>query len=161
MQDDEDGLRTGTPPPLADVTLPDGQRVKAAVLGRRRDRSGVWWYDLAIELPDRVDDRRRGPSLGSRTITFCAPYPVARAIPGENYASLDLPPPEQRKRWRLSPPPWGDGWADAYLHRPDCAQAESTGGLVNDQEALAALAGPDVTVPCPVCRPDTVLKRRR
>ncbi|MEU9499702.1 DUF6233 domain-containing protein [Streptomyces sp. NPDC048196] len=47
------------------------------------------------------------------------------------------------------------------MHRRDCAQAGSTGGTVSDEEALAALAGPDVTVPCPVCRPDTVLKDRR
>nr|WP_261953929.1 DUF6233 domain-containing protein [Streptomyces nigrescens] len=84
-----------------------------------------------------------------------------RARAGENYASLDLPPPEQRKRWRLSPPPHQDGWADAYLHRRDCGQAGSTGAMVSGEEALAALAGPDVTVLCPVCRPDTVLKDRR
>ncbi|MFG3119550.1 DUF6233 domain-containing protein [Streptomyces sp. NPDC048197] len=46
-----------------------------------------------------------------------------------------------------------DGRADAYLHRRDCAQAASTGGTVSDEEALSALAGPDVTVSCPVCRP--------
>ncbi|MFF8902459.1 DUF6233 domain-containing protein [Streptomyces lydicus] len=147
--------------PRADVELPDGQHLKASVLRRRRDRKGVWWYDLAIELPQRVDDRRRGPSLATRTVTFSAPHPVVQPLPGEDYTSLDLPPPEQRKRWRLSPPSQA-GWADAYLHRPDCAQAESTGGLVNDEEALAALAGNDlVTIPCPVCRPDTVLKNRR
>lgn len=107
-------------------------------------------------------DRRHGPSLGSRTITFCAPFPVVQGLPGENYDSLDLPPPEKRKRWRLALPPRQDGWADAYLHRPGCAQAASTGGMVNDEEALAALAGRDmVTVPCPVCRPDTVLQHRR
>ncbi|WP_368857716.1 DUF6233 domain-containing protein [Streptomyces platensis] len=58
----------------------------------------------------------------------------------------------------MAPPPQGDDWADAYLHRPDCAQAQSLGGMVSDQEALAALAGADVTVPCPVCRPGMVLK---
>lgn len=90
--------------PQADVTLPNGQHLQAAVVRRRRDRSGVWWYDLEIELPDRVD-RRHGPALTSRTVTFCAPYPVVQRIEGEDYSSLDLPPPEERKRWRLSPPP--------------------------------------------------------
>ncbi|WP_419836845.1 DUF6233 domain-containing protein [Streptomyces bugieae] len=47
------------------------------------------------------------------------------------------------------------------MHRRDCAQAGSTGAMVSGEEALAALAGPDVTVLCPVCRPDTVLKDRR
>ncbi|MFI0790885.1 DUF6233 domain-containing protein [Streptomyces lydicus] len=157
--DDHDDLTPDTSHPQADVTLPNGQHLQAAVIRRRRDRSGVWWYDLEIELPDRVDDRRHGPTLTSHKISFCAPHPIVQRIEGEDYSSLDLPPLEHRKRWRLSPPPQGDGWADAYLHRPDCAQAASEGGLVTDQEALEALAGPDVTVPCPVCRPDTVLQR--
>lgn len=94
-----------------------------------------------------------------RTITFSAPFPVVQGLPGVSYASLDLPPPGERKRWRLSPSPPQDGWAEAYLHRPDCAQAQSTGGMVSDEEALAALAGAGmITVPCSVCRPDTVLK---
>lgn len=126
---------------------------------RRRDRSGTWWYDLEIDIPDREDDRGRGPQLVARTVTFCAPHPVVQPVEGEDYSSLDLPPPEERKRWRLSPPPPGD-WADAYLHRPDCAQAQSSDGMVTDQEALEALAGPDITVPCPVCRPDNVLQQK-
>ncbi|GAB7036077.1 DUF6233 domain-containing protein [Streptomyces sp. NPDC021749] len=159
--DDEGNFALDAEAPRAEVTLPDGQHLQAVVLRRRLDRSGTWWYDLAVELPDRVDDRRRGPSLGSRTVTFCAPFPLVQPIPGVSYASLDLPPPEERKRWRLSPPTRA-GWADACLHRPDCAQAGSTGGLVTDEEALAALAGHDmVTLPCPVCRPDTVLQHRR
>ncbi|MFI0220122.1 DUF6233 domain-containing protein [Streptomyces lydicus] len=106
----------------------------------------------------RIEDRRYGPYLGTRTVTFCAPYPQVQAIPGVSYASLDLPPPEQRKRWRLSPSPAGS-WAEAYLHRPDCAQAPSTEGLVTDEEAAAALTSRDVlTAACPVCRPDTALK---
>ncbi|GGU68238.1 hypothetical protein GCM10010211_36900 [Streptomyces albospinus] len=55
-----------------------------------------------------------------------------------------------------------DGWVEAYLHRPDCARAQSMGGMVSDEEALAALGRTDmVTVACPVCRPDTVLQARR
>ncbi|WP_336052243.1 hypothetical protein [Streptomyces sp. CA2R101] len=104
----------------------------------------MWWYDLEIELPDRVDDRRHGPALTSRKIAFCAPHPVVQPIEGEVYSSLDLPPPEHRKCWRLAPPPQGDGWADVYLHRLDCAQAAAEGGLATGQEALEALAGPDV-----------------
>ncbi|WP_044364961.1 DUF6233 domain-containing protein [Streptomyces natalensis] len=151
----------GASAPRAEVTLPDGQRLTAPVTRRRRDRSGTWWYDLQIELPDRSEDRRHGPTLTSRTITICAPHPVVQPIPGEDYSSLDPPPPEKRKQWRLSPPPAQDSRADAYLHRLDCAQAQSAGGMLTDREALAALAGPDVTVPCPVCRPDAVLRHRR
>ncbi|WP_310726226.1 DUF6233 domain-containing protein [Streptomyces sp. N2A] len=158
---DEGDFALDAEAPQAEVTLPDGQHLRAKVLGRRRDRSGVWWYRLAIDLPEQVEDRRRGLALSSRTITFSAPFPVVQPLPGEDYTSLTPPPPEQRKRWRLSPPPHQDGWADAYLHRPDCAQAGSTGVLVSDEEALAALAGPNVTAPCPVCRPDTVLKHLR
>ncbi|WP_277761216.1 DUF6233 domain-containing protein [Streptomyces lydicus] len=44
---------------------------------------------------------------------------------------------------------------------PRLSQAQSAGGLVTDQEVRAALAGPDVTVPCLVCRPDTVLQHNR
>ncbi|MGA5267097.1 DUF6233 domain-containing protein [Streptomyces lydicamycinicus] len=159
--DDKDNLAPDVSPPQADVTLPNGRHLQAAVIRRRRDRSGVWWYDLEIELPDRVDDRRHGPALTSRKVTFCAPHPVVQGIEGEDYSSLDLPPPEHRKRWRLSPPPQGDGWADAYLHRLACAQAASEGGLVTDEEALEALGGPDITAPCPVCRPDTVVQHGR
>ncbi|MEU9489420.1 DUF6233 domain-containing protein [Streptomyces decoyicus] len=161
MDDKDDLADVSPPPPQADVTLPNGQHLRAAVTRRRRDRSGVWWYDLEIELPDRVDDRRHGPALTSRKVTFCAPHPVVQRIEGEDYSSLDLPPPEERKRWRLSLPPPEDSWADAYLHRPDCAQAASEGGMVTDQEALKTLAGPDITVPCPVCRPDHVLQHKR
>lgn len=162
MHEEDDLDLTDVSLPQADVTLPNGQHLLAGVVRRRRDRSGVWWYDLEVEIPDRVDDRRRGPALVSRKITFCAPHPIVQSMEGEDYSGLDLPPPEQRKRWRLSPPPQGAGWVDAYLHRPDCAQAQSTGGMVDDEEALAALAGPDmITAACPVCRPDTVLQRRR
>ncbi|WP_030814294.1 DUF6233 domain-containing protein [Streptomyces sp. NRRL S-337] len=161
MKDDQDDFTLDVSAPLADVTLPDGQHLKAQVLRRRRDRSGTWWYDLRLEVPDRVDDRSRRPSLGVRTVEICVPHPYCRAIPGEDYSSLDLPPPHERKRWRLSPAPPGDGWADAYLHRLDCASAESVGGTVTDQEALEALAGDDpTTVACPVCRPDAVLRHR-
>lgn len=44
--DDEDELTPDVPAPLADVTLPDGQHLKAAVLRRRRGtlygRLGGW-----------------------------------------------------------------------------------------------------------------------
>lgn len=61
--DDEDDIAPDVPShPQADVTLPNGQRLQASVLRRRRDRSGVWWCDLEIGLPDRIDDRRHGPA---------------------------------------------------------------------------------------------------
>ncbi|BDM74771.1 hypothetical protein HEK616_82580 (plasmid) [Streptomyces nigrescens] len=69
VKDDQDGFPLDVSAPLADVTLQDGQHLKAQVLRRRRDRSGVWWFDLALELPDRGDWRSRSPSasLASRT----------------------------------------------------------------------------------------------
>ncbi|MEU8994104.1 DUF6233 domain-containing protein [Streptomyces caniferus] len=142
-------------PPRAEVILPDGQRLTAAVTCRRRDRSGTWWYDLQIDVPDRVDDRRRGPSLGARTVEICVPYPYCRPIPGEDYSSLAPPPPTERRRWSLAAA--CDGWVQAYLHRPDCAQAHG-GSRVTDQEALTALADPEATAACPVCRPDRILR---
>ncbi|MGI5341864.1 hypothetical protein ACQEVS_32900 [Streptomyces sp. CA-181903] len=47
------------------VFLPDGQTVEAAVLRRRRDRAGRWWYDCALEVPDRID-LPHGPRPTSR-----------------------------------------------------------------------------------------------
>ncbi|MFJ6606654.1 DUF6233 domain-containing protein [Streptomyces lydicus] len=123
---------------------------------RRRDRFGVWWYDLQLDVPDRIDDRRRGPSLGVRTVEICVPHPYCLPLPGEDYSSLDPPPPQERRRWALAAAPSADGWVDAYLHRPGCAQSRG-GRLLTDQEALAALADPETTAACPVCRPDRVL----
>ncbi|MFI9078308.1 restriction endonuclease [Streptomyces sioyaensis] len=75
--DDPDDLTPDASHPQADVTLPNGQHLQASVIRRHRDRSGVWWYDREIELPDRVDDRRAGPALTSRTVSFSAPHPHA------------------------------------------------------------------------------------
>ncbi|MGW2410548.1 hypothetical protein ACWCXK_39550 [Streptomyces sp. NPDC001739] len=77
---DEGGFALDTEVPRAEVTLPDGQHLRAQVLGRHRDRSGVWWYRLAIDLPERVEDRRRGPALSSRKVTFSAPFPVVQPL---------------------------------------------------------------------------------
>ncbi|MGA5565301.1 hypothetical protein ACPCUV_29600 [Streptomyces platensis] len=54
--DDKRDLAPDVSLPQADVTLPDGQHLQAGVVRRRRDRSGMWWYDLEIELPDRVEN---------------------------------------------------------------------------------------------------------
>ncbi|WP_407547834.1 DUF6233 domain-containing protein [Streptomyces sp. Pv4-95] len=142
--------------PRAEVSLPDGQRLQAAVTRRRRDRAGVWWYDLEIEIPDRDDDRRHGPTLTSRMITFSAPHPVVQPLPGEDYSSLNPAPPHERRRWRIYDAPRTSP-ADYYIHRDDCAQCLGD-RLLSDAEALQALADPETAVPCPVCRPDTILR---
>ncbi|MEU2366379.1 DUF6233 domain-containing protein [Streptomyces noursei] len=41
---------------------------------------------------------------------------------------------------------------------PSPDQAETAERLLTDAEALQMLADPSVSVPCPVCRPDTVLR---
>ncbi|MFG2097295.1 DUF6233 domain-containing protein [Streptomyces sp. NPDC048612] len=156
MDTDDSAGTAGQAGPKAEVCLPDGQRLRAAVVRRRRDRAGVWWYDLQLQIPDRAEDRRHAPALIARTISFSAPHPVVRPIPGEDYTSLDPPPPHERRRWRLDAAPT-DGWVEFYVNRPDCAQAEGTDRLLTDQEALGMLADPDTTLPCPVCRPDRVL----
>ncbi|MGW2634904.1 hypothetical protein ACWC2K_37145 [Streptomyces chattanoogensis] len=104
-----------------------------AVTRRRRDRSGTWWYDVQVDIPDRQDDRRHGPALIRRTIEFCAPYPVVQPVEGERYDVLDPPPPEERQRWLLAMSPHQDGWADFPLHRLDCAQAQGSERLLTDQ----------------------------
>jgi hypothetical protein len=144
--------------PRAEITLPDGQRLQARVTRRRRDRSGVWWYDLTLDVPDREDDRRHGPTLTARTITFSAPHPLVQPIAGEDYRSLDPPPPGERKRWRLDDAPM---WmrAEFLVHRLDCAQAHGE-HLLTDQEVLQMLADPEAAACCEVCRPETLLPHR-
>ncbi|MEV5123585.1 hypothetical protein AB0K49_12355 [Streptomyces decoyicus] len=84
---DEPGSTAGAAP-VVEVALPGGQRLRAAVTRRRRDRSGTWWYDLELEIPDREDDRRHGPRLVTRILTFSAPHPVVQPVEGEDYRSL-------------------------------------------------------------------------
>ncbi|GAA2687197.1 DUF6233 domain-containing protein [Streptomyces lunalinharesii] len=154
---DEDG----TPPsaPIAEITLPDGQMLRAPVVRRRRDRSGIWWYDLLVELPDAEFDRRRGPQLVTRTVPISAPYPVVQPVAGQSYVSLDPPPPEERQRWRVDDAPH---WmrADLLIHRPDCAQTRST-QAITDTQAMEMLADPEIAVACEVCSPDAVLRHLR
>ncbi|MFJ5680786.1 DUF6233 domain-containing protein [Streptomyces sp. NPDC093097] len=142
--------------PRAELQLPDGQRVQVGVTRCRPDRDGRWWYDYVLELPTRVDDRRRGPS--STTVLFegCAPHPIIQAIEGEDYRAIHAPPPEERQRWRLAPAP-KPAWSDYLVHRLDCAQAQNAERLLTDAEALEVLADPAVARTCPVCRPETVL----
>ncbi|MFF4950567.1 DUF6233 domain-containing protein [Streptomyces chattanoogensis] len=106
--------------------------------------------------------RRPAPRAepGVRTVEICVPHPYCRAVPGEDYSSLDPPPSHKRRRWSLTAAPPGDGWVEAHLHRPDCAQAHG-GSLLTDREALAALADPDTAAACPICRPDRVLRGAR
>ncbi|MFH8566987.1 DUF6233 domain-containing protein [Streptomyces sp. NPDC017993] len=145
--------------PRAEVSLPDGQRLRAAVTRRRRDRAGVWWYDLEVEIPDRDDDRRHGPTLTTRVIAFSAPHPVVQPLPSEDYSSLNPPPAHLRRRWRIYDAPRTSP-SDYYIHRDDCAQCLGD-RLLSDAEALQALADHETTAPCPVCRPDTVLSHLR
>ncbi|WP_326623386.1 hypothetical protein OG863_40715 [Streptomyces decoyicus] len=57
---DEPGS-TARAAPVAEVTLPGGQHLRAAVTRRRRDRSGTWWHDLEREIPDREDAAATAP----------------------------------------------------------------------------------------------------
>ncbi|MEU7222315.1 DUF6233 domain-containing protein [Streptomyces chrestomyceticus] len=140
--------------PQVEVTLPDGQTVRAVVVRRRRDRFKVWWYDCELTLPGRVDTPH-GPIQQPIVVEFSAPYGVVRPIEGVDYSSLNPPPPEERVRWRV------DATRDGrrLVHRLDCAAGSEGGGLVTDAEALRLLAqGPEVASTCAICRPETVLR---
>ncbi|MFH8558950.1 DUF6233 domain-containing protein [Streptomyces celluloflavus] len=100
---------------------------------------------------------RRPAALARRIITFCAPHPVVQPLPGQDYTSLDPPPPQERRRWRLDIAPKGS-WCEFFVHRLDCARGQGD-YLVTDQEALEKLADPDTANACPICRPDAVLRR--
>ncbi|MFF0630350.1 DUF6233 domain-containing protein [Streptomyces sp. NPDC004296] len=143
--------------PRAELHLPDGQRVQVQVTRCRPDRRGRFWYDYTLELPTRADDRRHGPSPAVHLFEGSAPHPIIQPIEGEDYRAIHAPPPEERQRWRLAPAPQ-PAWSDFFVHRTDCAQAENAERLLTDLEALEMLADPAVGVPCPVCRPDTVLR---
>ena len=61
--------------PRDEITLRDGQRLQAAVVHRRRDRVGGWWYARQIEIPACDEAGHNGAALTSRVISFSAPYP--------------------------------------------------------------------------------------
>ncbi|MHA7956311.1 DUF6233 domain-containing protein [Streptomyces sp. L500] len=144
--------------PYATVSLPGDQGVvDVRVTRRRRDRSGIWWYDLVLEVPDRLDTPR-GPVAQTREITFSAPYPVVQPLPDQDYRVLDPPPPEERKRWRVEESILSRG-PDLVIHRADCAAGAHSQQLVTDREALRLLADPEEAVTCSICRPEAVLAR--
>ncbi|WP_367132877.1 MULTISPECIES: DUF6233 domain-containing protein [Streptomyces] len=141
--------------PCATVILPDEQIVEVRVTRRRRDRHGVWWYDLVMEIPDRVDTPH-GPVQRVRQVFFCAPYPLVQPLPGHDYSALNPPPPGERKRWRVSESSPGRG-PDLVVHRLDCAQGALSRQVITDHEALRLLADPEQAVTCSTCRPGAVL----
>ncbi|RSO49626.1 hypothetical protein DMH15_02840 [Streptomyces sp. WAC 06725] len=136
--------------PLVEVTLPDGQTIRAVVTRRRRDHSGTWWYDYQLTLLGRVDTAH-GPIQQPHVVELSAPHPIVRPIEGQDYTVLDPPPPEKRTRWRV------DVTRDG--HRLDCVAGAEGGSLATDADALRLLAqGPEVATTCAICRPDAVLR---
>ncbi|GGV03622.1 hypothetical protein GCM10010211_83610 [Streptomyces albospinus] len=144
--------------PRAKLHLPDGQRVQVRATRCRPDRLGRFWYDYALELPTRTDDRRRGPSPTTYLFTGSAPHPIIQPIEGQDYRAIHAPPRQERQRWRLAPAPPTASRSGYFVHRLNCAQTENAERLLTDPEALEMLADPTVAVPCPVCRPETVLR---
>lgn len=56
-------------------------------------------------------------------------------------------------RWKIQPQRSN---ASALLHRGDCSLYAVDGGFISREDALIALAEPDIEA-CPICRPDTGL----
>ena len=56
-------------------------------------------------------------------------------------------------RWKIQPQRSNSA---ALVHRGDCSLYPADGGFISREDALIALAEPDIEA-CPICRPDTGL----
>ncbi|WP_052869181.1 DUF6233 domain-containing protein [Streptomyces niger] len=151
MNAEDDGTPHG---PYARVHLPDGQEIVATVRGREQDGEGKWWYACEIIVPDQLP-AAGGPVQQGRVVPFTAAYPTVEPIPGQDYSVLDpAQQPTEPLRWRVSM----DRDGLRRVHRPDCAKAGESRTRVSDQDALELLADTEHAQPCPVCRPEDVLR---
>lgn len=57
------------------------------------------------------------------------------------------------QRWKIQPQRSSSA---ALVHRGDCSLYSADGGFIGREDALIALAEPDIEA-CPICRPDTGL----
>ncbi|MEU2854551.1 DUF6233 domain-containing protein [Streptomyces syringium] len=142
--------------PRALVCL-EGDQVLEVRVTRRRHFRGEWWYDLLVRLPSRRDTPR-GPVPDVKEVEFSARHPDVQPIEGEDYAVLDPPPADERRRWRISEAPPGSAY-EVVVHRLDCAQGALSQKVATDREALRMLADPEEAVTCSVCCPENFLGR--
>jgi hypothetical protein len=142
--------------PLASVTLPDGQTVRAVVLDRRQEVDGSYWYTLELVLISKVE-RFGQPRAEPQPVIWQAPYPVVQPIAGEDYSAVTVRiAPTAGQVWLVEERHSATGTV-YVLHRPNCAQPTGRSDRVGLEDA-AALLGHDDAVPCTVCRPDAGLR---
>ena len=138
--------------PLVDLTLPDGQEVRAVVHQRRREQDGNWWYEVAISLYSRTE-LADGRVVAEPTAVRCwAPATVCTPIEGQHYADVPTASAEVAPAWLIE-----DRAAEdlVVVHRGDCAvRSGVTRAATTEAVRQAARAG---AVPCPTCRPDRAL----
>jgi hypothetical protein len=95
MGDDNAGARTGgeaeppsaAPAPPVLLDLPDGQQLRAALLGQWQSPDGGWWLDVEIQAWAHVRERERDRSEPAPVIVTAAARHVHK-IADTSYAGV-------------------------------------------------------------------------
>ncbi|GAA2955499.1 MULTISPECIES: DUF6233 domain-containing protein [Streptomyces] len=109
-----------------------------------------------------LDDRSREPTPleKNRALLEWLEYQVGQV--NNRIRELEVAEDQERRRreaahaalrWKIQPQ---RTTATALLHRGDCTLYPMDGGHISREDAMIALAEPDIE-PCEICRPDTGL----